>query len=360
MKLLAGFLAAALAQDSDRWGYYDYYGNGGRSQVSQTGIGGQLAASGQRGTLGNGRICWHCNERSYGACLSASASLGDAARHGAAYCTGEDYFCFASERRVIRNDINDYNFEKGQPWSSGTATLYQEDNGSATANQASNTAIRVEMGCQQPSACLRQMNQNYKIEIGLPYHMDAASLPFLTLPAVHGGLAREGSCRVGTAWADYATGNHQQDNWRNSNWNGHNSDRRYGAVENHYNFGKGTESYCHYCCDPLIEFGGDHTDTNPATPYDYAGCNYNKFVSSATQNTFDPLSLQATGTTLDGAAGSSVAGNQFIERSQDWDNEVWNDVQQYHGMFRNPHSQYPRKINSNNNLNATPNGRRRR
>ena len=161
-----------MAQDSDRWGFYDYYGNaGGKSQTSQTGIDGQLMQSQARGTLGNGRICWHCSERSYGHCLGGTAMIGDPKRHGAAYCTGEDYFCFASERRIIRHDGNDYNFEYGQPWSEGpvTAPVYQEENiNHASSNMSKDTNIKVEMGCQQPHSCLRQMNMNYKIDMGMP------------------------------------------------------------------------------------------------------------------------------------------------------------------------------------------------
>merc|ERR1712186_27133 len=112
-----------------------------------------------RATLGNGRICWQCSERSYGECLASTPTIGDVKRHGAAYCTGEEYFCYIAERRIIRHDGNDYNLEKGQPWSSGSAGLYQEENAAfASSNMTPNTNIKVEMGCQQPLACLRQMN----------------------------------------------------------------------------------------------------------------------------------------------------------------------------------------------------------
>lgn len=201
MKLFAGFLAAAMAQDEDRWGYYDYYGNPGqKSQSSATHNGVTHVDSGMQvngnfiqdgttvrgthavngmghnartsGSLGNGRICWHCSETSYGLCLSdySATHLGDSVRHGASYCQGEDYFCFISERRVIRHDGNDYNYEMGQPWSAGSATIYQEQNTAdrSTSNTSTDTKIRVEMGCQQPSACLRQMNMNYKIDMGMP------------------------------------------------------------------------------------------------------------------------------------------------------------------------------------------------
>merc|ERR1711976_435519 len=49
------------------------------------------------------------------------------------------------------------------------------------------------MGCQQPQACLRQMHQNYKIEIGKSwFNVAAASNPLVTLPVYHNQLGREG------------------------------------------------------------------------------------------------------------------------------------------------------------------------
>jgi len=369
MKLIAGFLAAALAQDSDRWGFYDYYGNGnevgGKSQSSQTGTTGQLAGNAagtaagntEAGILGNGRICWSCNERSYGTCLGAfdmsatSKNIGDMKRHGAMYCTGEDYFCFISERRIIRHDGNDYNYEKGQPWSAGTlvTTVYQEESiAFGTSNQSKNTNIKVEMGCQQPMACLRQMNQNYKIDMGMPYHH--TTVPLVTSAAAKfAGLAREGLCRLGKDWVDYASGVHAGDNWRERHWRGdtvttptnptRGFDRRYGAGENHYNYGKGTESVCHYCCDPLLEFSGS------TGLYDYKGCNFNALSSSA-------AAIESTGADV---ATGTLAVNLFLNRQQNWESPVWNDNRQYHGMFRNPHSHYPRKTITTNTGGAHPN-----
>lgn len=277
--------------------------------------------------------------------------VGDIVRHGAAYCTGEDYFCYISERRHIRHDGNDYNFEMGQPWSLGTSgvhTLYQEENDNfATANRVKNTNIKVEMGCQQPMACLRQMNMNFKIEMGNPYHVSPANVPLVTLPVVHGGLAREGSCRLGKDWQDYAYGSHSSDNYRNGNWQNINSDRRYGAPANHYHFGKGTESYCHFCCDPLIEFAATGGNTSPTSPYDYPGCNFNH-VNSATDITASG-NVDGTGT---------LTGNAFLERHHNWESPVWYHDEQYHGTFRNPHTQYPHWVEAGNTGGNHPNERR--
>jgi len=350
MKLFAGFLAAALAQEegSDRWGYYDYYVDSsvGKSQNSQSHGLGPLMTNRAEGIMGNGRICWQCQERSYGHCLASNPTNGDVHRHGAAYCQGEDYFCYINERRIIRHDGNDYNFEFGQPWSSNGANTYQEENiDHATSNSNQNTNIRVDMGCQQPMACLRQQNMNYKIDMGLPFHT-MSSVPIDTYPvAKYPGLVREGSCRLGKDWLDYASGVHDSDNWRLLNWRSINIDRRFGAVEHHYHYGKGTESNCHYCCDPLLEFSD--ADSNPATPYDYFGCNYNAVAAGQ-------LTISSGGT-VDGAG--NVAANVFINRHQDWTVPVWYDNRQYHGMFRNPHTQFPRKTMTYN-FGSEPNGRR--
>jgi hypothetical protein len=353
MKLLAGFLAVALAQDSDRWGFYDYYGNShGKSQTSQTGIMGNQIGQEKASVIGNGRICWHCNERNYGHCLDANGpTLGDSHRHGAAYCVGEEYFCYIHERRIIRHDGNDWDFEMRQPWSQGSADTYQEENVAfAGSNMSPDTNIRVEMGCQQPSACLRQMHQNYKIEMGMPYHVQSSDVALPTLPVVHGGLAREGMCRLGQDWRDYASGNHDSDNWRMGNWRETPFmgvwDRRYGAVRNHYHYGKGTESVCHHCCDPLLEFGNTDGDA-VTTPYDYMGCNFNAIMTSADIS---------SGGTVDGMG--NVDDNAFLQRSHVWDTPVWYNNMQYHGMFRNPHTQYPRNTVSYNVGGAHPNARR--
>lgn len=377
-----------MAQYEDQWGSYDFYGNPGqKSQSSATHNGATHVHSGMQvngnliqtglplagpvvsspahdgtigaigfnprtsGSLGNGRICWHCSETSYGLCLSSySAShLGDSVRHGASYCQGEDYFCFISERRIIRHDGNDYNFEMGQPWSEGTnIPVYQEENtGGAhtTSNTTKNTKIRVEMGCQQPSACLRQMNMNYKIDIGLPFHTMTAR-PIATNPAAKfAGLAREGLCRLGKDWLDYASGQHALNKWSQIS-DGFN-DPRYGAGEHHYNFGKGTESVCHYCCDPLLERTG-------STPYSYNGCNYDAIGTDTTTISSATAALQ----NVDG--DGDISGNVFINRQQQWDTPIWYNAQQYHGMFRNPHTQYERTVKAHNAYtdsagNRTPN-----
>lgn len=353
-----------MAQYEDQWGSYDFYGNPGqKSQSSATHNGATHVHSGMQvngnliqtgaalpaqngvigsigfnprtsGSLGNGRICWHCSETSYGLCLSSySAShLGDSVRHGASYCQGEDYFCFISERRIIRHDGNDYNYEMGQPWSAGTSIpVYQEQNTGvhATSNVTKDTKIRVEMGCQQPSACLRQMNMNYKIDMGMPFHTMTA-IPIATNPAVkYPGLAREGLCRLGLDWLDYASGQHNLNKW--SQVSDGFTNPRYGAGEHHYNFGKGTESVCHYCCDPLLERTG-------TTPYSYNGCNYDAIGTD--------LTTISASNNVDG--GGTLSNNAFIKRQQQWDTPIWYHAGQYHGMFRNPHTQYPRTVMAHN------------
>merc|ERR1712210_36800 len=122
MKLLAGVLASWV---SAQYSFYDYeqtYYASGKSQVAQSEGDSPEVASVAR-TLGNGRICWSCLEETYTACLSGTAVRGDAKRHGAAYCQGEDYFCYISERRIIRHNENEWNYENGNPWQDDTTSI---------------------------------------------------------------------------------------------------------------------------------------------------------------------------------------------------------------------------------------------
>jgi hypothetical protein len=332
---------------------------------------GTLITNRVEGIMGNGRICWQCNENSYSDCIGSAPVTGDSNRHGAAYCIGEEYFCFIEERRIIRHEGNDYNFEHGQPWSSGNDATYQEENiaamdsvenGAAGSNNPGGRRtdmdvknIRVRMGCQQPHSCLRQQNMNYKIDIGLPF-FTLETVPLTSNPVAHyTGLTREGMCRLGKDWTDYASGKHSGDNWREENWR-HDVkiDRRFGAVEHHYHYGKGTESVCHYCCDPYLEFAD--ADSNSNTPYDYLGCNYNAVYSAVSE--VKNMAKIGTGNVDTG----DISNNLFIVRQQTWEAPVWYDHRQYHGMFRNPHTQFPHKTMEHNkvgnsNSKHTPNTR---
>merc|ERR1712193_269347 len=72
------------------YGYDGYYD--GKSQNSQTHGLGTLIVNRVEGIMGNGRICWQCNENSYSDCIVSNPVTGDSNRHGAAYCIGEEYF----------------------------------------------------------------------------------------------------------------------------------------------------------------------------------------------------------------------------------------------------------------------------
>jgi len=353
MKLLAGLMALASAQEADQgadrgfYGSYDYYGGYyGKSQAIPMGdsdtLGMKVASNQNKQPLGNGRECWQCNEKSYGECLGADSNASnDPVAHGQVYCKGEEYFCYIHERRIIRHDGNDYNFEVGQPWSAGVVPVtYQEENQRtdiSNSNKTPNTNIRVQMGCQQPQACLRQQHQNYKIEIGKTWY-NGASNRLHTLPAGHVGLAREGLCRLGDDWNEYAVGgtNAATDTWRKHEWRNsptnsnplHDTDRRYGAVRPYHHYGKGTESVCHYCCDALLEY--DLTGNTPCNYYAITGVDANLGAFSATVNTVDT------------ADSGNIDSNIFLKRQEYWNNPTWYHADQYHGMFRNPHTQYKR------------------
>lgn len=357
MKLLSALIVAARAEE--RWGdyypTYDYqaqtgYNNGyenngydGKSQHIDDAVEGHLKRT-STSLEGNGRICWHCSSRNYAECVleTTPATSGDTVRHGAAYCVGEDYFCYISERRIIRHDGNDFNFEKSQPWSTGSETIYAEDNQSASVKD-----MKIDMGCQQPNACLRQQHQNYQIKLGVSFFTNTPEAAEAVSKTPD--LAREGMCRLGLEWFDYARGNGHDHQWNSYQPDGNRfkdqentHDRRYGYTQNHHHMGKGTESVCHYCCDPYIERAAD-----------FYGCNYDAVAASFV---FVPGSM-ATTDKVDGSTGNEAATNTnlFRVRSTNYDSPVWSDVRQYHGPFRNPHSQYPRKTYAGNTGSPYPN-----
>ena len=89
----------------------------------------------------------------------------------------------------------------------------------------------------------------------------------------------------------------------------HDTDRRYGAVEPHYHYGKGTESVCHYCCDALLEY--DLTGDKP--------CNY--FAITGVDSELGAISNAVN--TVDTAASNNMDSNIFLKRQEYWNNPTW-------------------------------------
>lgn len=199
MKLFASLVGLAASQGL--YGFnYDYYGtNEGRNVQEDN-------------QLGNTRVCWHCDSKTYAECIAATGTFGS---HGSHVCLGEDYFCFIEERRKWGGNSAKYNgneyhnqnqIDDGKLWQDGSAdTDY----------------MRVLAGCQQPQACLVQASQNYAIEIGLPF---ASSLDYNSKSGAwmvdDSGYYNEGRCHHGRTDATTVVFDHG-------------------------------ESVCHYCCDPL-------------------------------------------------------------------------------------------------------------
>lgn len=328
MKLLAGVLAGWV---SAQYPFYDYdqsYNNyAGKSQVAQSAGDSPEVASVAR-ALGNGRICWSCLEESYEKCLDTAPTRGDELRHGAVYCQGEDYFCYISERRIIRHNENEWNYENGNPWVSPADVKHGElMEGHADGDPS--TEVRVQMGCQQPLSCLRQQWQNYQIQMGTAFHQDNASgVDGAYVPVGSQTEVRSGACRHHSAWVDHESGTDVvDDQWRKYSWmdadsqpgNGKGEtegwgDRRFGAIERHFQRGKGTESVCHYCCDPYLEYSASGCNNVAASAYDAIAD-----LSDAVDN-----------------------ANIFLSRPADKDSNDWSsntNKPQYHGAFRNPHTQ---------------------
>jgi len=337
MKLLAGVLASWV---SAQYSFYDYeqtYYASGKSQVAQSEGDSPEVASVAR-TLGNGRICWSCLEETYTACLSGTAVRGDAKRHGAAYCQGEDYFCYISERRIIRHNENEWNYENGNPWQDDTTSIDHAEliNGHGDADPS--TELRVQMGCQQPLSCLRQQWQNYQIQMGKTFYQGTVNAADdAVVPAGSQTEVRSGLCRHHYAWQDHASGTHVvNDEWRKFSWMNDASqpgngkletegwgDRRFGATERHFQRGKGTESVCHYCCDPYLEYNAE-------------GCN--KVVATTYVGAVDRVDV---------AAETADEANPFMLRSSKKGSVDWAGASgkpQYHGAFRNPHTQREKEV----------------
>ncbi|CBY35114.1 unnamed protein product [Oikopleura dioica] len=342
MKLLAGVLASWVSAQYSNFYDYDqtYYG---KSQVAQSeGYSPEVASVAR--TLGNGRICWSCLEETYTKCLlddfSATTMRGDEKRHGAVYCQGEDYFCYISERRIIRHSENEWNYENGNPWQATNPIDVDHAeliNGLAGADPS--TEVRVQMGCQQPLSCLRQQWQNYQIQMGKSFQqgtvalVDGAYVPVGSQTEVRSGL-----CRHHNAWVDHASGLHTvNDQWRKHSWMGDTSqpgngkvqdqgwgDRRFGAIERHFQRGKATESVCHHCCDPYLEYNAKGCNNVAATAYAVAAVDRVDETAEATDEANIFLLRPASETSLD---WSSASGKP-----------------QYHGAFRNPHTQREKEV----------------
>jgi len=332
MKLLAGVLASWV---SAQYSFYDYEQTYyGKSQVAQSEGDSPEVASVAR-TLGNGRICWSCLEESYTACLAAhdpNTSKGDALRHGAVYCQGEDYFCYISERRIIRHNENEWNYENGNEWQSSTSSIDHAELMNGHSGGDPSTELRVQMGCQQPLSCLRQQWQNYQIQMGKAMiQASVSAVDGVYVPVGSQTEVRSGLCRHHNAWEDHASGTHVvNDEWRKFSWMGDDSqpgngknvtegwgDRRFGATERHFQRGKGTESVCHHCCDPYLEYNASGCNNVAAT--DFSG--------------------DADLAKIDGATDEN---NIFLKRPADKTSLDWTsgtDKPQYHGAFRNPHTQ---------------------
>merc|ERR1712048_308778 len=375
MKVLSSILAMATAQ----WdGFnYDDYSDVGKNQISQVSVQdiAQLNGLGS-GTqlnnynlpnhyLGNGLKCFFCNERSVGECFSRSTF---------SVCQGQEYFCFFHERRKISHFFN-----RREKYIDHFASDKNDVYLARSANEAFNlkpsgnvaypvttdvvepqTLVHIMAGCQQPQACLRQQSQNNPITIGVQFYGSGTdAIKQDSLPTSRRNV-REGLCRLGKDWT-YYSGHHwfYDDNTDNINSSpngraheltaaqadGH---QFYDERESWYNGmrpngfpqerhgGKGTESVCHFCCNPVV-------DGN------YCNREYLDDTASTSQVTDFVYSSGTNGGWYNGAAdlaGSVRADNEGLSYNNTplrngWDlaNAGWSSNQRYHGMWRNPETQ---------------------
>jgi len=372
MKVLSSILAMATAQ----WdGFnYDDYSDVGKNQASQVSVNDVLnmnGASGQTAAnyaannhyLGNGLKCFYCNERSVSACFTRSTF---------SVCQGQEYFCFFHERRKISHFFNRRekyidNFASGNTdvflARSANEAFNLASGGLVTSDRdAPQTLVHVMAGCQQPQACLRQQSQNNPITIGVKFYGNPGDLIQQNenaLPTSRRNV-REGLCRLGKDWT-YYSGHHwyYDDNGQTANSSpntraheltaaqadGH---QFYDERESWYNGmrpngfpqerhgGKGTESVCHFCCNPVV-------DGN------YCNREYLDDTASASQDADFIYSTGTRGSWYNGnadLANSVRADNEGLSYNNTplrngWDlaNAGWSSNQRYHGMWRNPETQ---------------------
>merc|ERR1712157_71681 len=329
MKVLSSILAMATAQ----WdGFnYDDYSDVGKNQISQVSVQDIAQLNGlSAGTqlnnynlpnhyLGNGLKCFYCNERSVGDCFTKSTF---------SVCQGQEYFCFFHERRKISHFFNRREkYIDNIRSTNGDAFLGRRLNeafnapsalgGSASDRDAPSTQIHVMAGCQQPQACLRQQAQNNAINIGVAFYGSSANTVGSGNFPTSRRNVREGLCRLGKDWSYYSghkweyenvaddllgsiprstqltaerDDGHQFYHERESWYNG----MRPNGFKQEFHGGKGTESVCHFCCNPAT------TDGN--------FCNRRLLDGSATTTSSDGVFTfsDTTGSWYDAAGSTAV------------------------------------------------------
>jgi len=379
MKVLSSvLLGIAAAQAQDYWSGFDSdeYNGVGKNQASQVNVMDVLAANAGAGLaagytlpghyLGNGLKCWFCNARSVHDCFESQSFT---------VCQGQEYFCFYHERRKISHFFN-----RREKYIDNFASVRNDAFLSRRANEAFNlnadhggsysdvadpsTLVHIMAGCQQPQACLRQQNQNNPITIGVPFYGgDATVIGGATgahLPTSRRNV-REGLCRLGKDWT-YYSGHHWFYDNETDNTNANPGASRgdlldadqvdghqfYDERESWYNGmrpngfpqerhgGKGSESVCHFCCDPAVEGqwcnrkaldGVVHTDANNADfKYSTGAGAWRTAVTSdlSTAVRADNEALQYANT---------PAMSSWLTSSP------WLSTMRYHGQWRNPETQ---------------------
>jgi len=372
MKVLSSILVGMAAAQWEGFNEYDY-SDVGKNQASQVNVMDVLAANAGGSNLadgytlpnhylGNGLKCWFCNSRSVHDCFDSATFT---------VCQGQEYFCFYHERRKISNFFNrrekyidHFASSNTDPFLARRANeAFNQDldnGGNASDVAAPQTLIHVMAGCQQPQACLRQQNQNNPITIGVAFYGSDATVGASHLPTSRRNV-REGLCRLGKDWTYYSghhwfydSANPIVDNANSSpvsradllNADQVDGHQFYDERESWYNGmrpngfpqerhgGKGTESVCHFCCDPAVEGqwcnrkaldGKSHTDANG-------------FVFSAGTGAWRTAATGRLDTTVRADNEALTYANTPAMGS--WlTSSPWLSKMRYHGQWRNPETQ---------------------
>jgi len=388
MKVLSSILVGMAAAQWEDFNDYDYLGEVGKNQASQVNVldvlaanaGGSNVASGYslpNHYLGNGLKCWFCNSRSVRDCFESATFT---------VCQGQEYFCFYHERRKISHYFN-----RREKYIDNFASVRNDAFLSRRANEAFNqdmpyggsnsdvadpqTLIHVMAGCQQPQACLRQQNQNNPITIGIAFYGSDMAVGARrhglesALPTSRRNV-REGLCRLGKDWTYYsghhwqysstalpntaatdkATGapvsrkdlldadqvdGHQFYDERESWYNG----MRPNGFPQERHGGKGTESVCHFCCDPAVEGQWCNRQALDGVAHDDGNFQYSA-GTGAWRN--------AAGTSLDNTVRADNEALTYANtpaKSSWLTSSPWLSTMRYHGQWRNPETQVSQNFN---------------
>merc|ERR1712149_51341 len=276
MKVLSSIVAMAAAQ----WDGFNDYSDLEKNQASPVSVYDVLSGQNQgsagvgvvsadfttapNNVMGNGRKCWFCNARSVRDCFGSNTF---------SICQGQEYFCFYHERRKISHFFNRREKYIDQIRSTNGDAFY----GSSGATVGS-TYLPTSRRNAREGLCRVGKDWTYYSGHKWIYDGDADD------------AASTGSITLANQRTAERANGHQFYHERESWYNG----MRPNGFMQEFHGGKGTESVCHFCCNPAT------TDGN--------FCNRRLLDGSATSTSSDGVFTfsDTTGSWYDAAGSTAV------------------------------------------------------